>query len=265
MIFLYFLVLGTQAAPVTVAIHNYPPYYDSEGKGFVSDIYRAAFKEVGEEVKFFVYPTKRGVKSFFEGDVDAHSPGEMFFNSKQKSLSITEYVFKVRACWFYLRSNQKVKEDALKTPSKWGPYKLSVLRKSPYLELYQANKLNYLLAQDPEQLFRLLSKSRVDLAESTMLAGLTHLSAMEATDRRHYNFAVWSTINGGISFLNNNERSVKLHKKFKTGLKAIIENGKFKAILEKVWGKGNIPIETLLNYQHHMGAKQFSLDKFYSK
>jgi len=55
-----FLAVDTKSEPLIIAAENdWVPYAKQDGKGMANDIIRAAFREVGIEIKYHVYPYAR--------------------------------------------------------------------------------------------------------------------------------------------------------------------------------------------------------------
>ena len=80
---LFLLIAFNQAFAkdtITIAVHDYAPYYNSEGKGVLIDMYKAACGVAGLEAEFKVLPIKRGIGYLFQNKVDAFSPGHIFLS-----------------------------------------------------------------------------------------------------------------------------------------------------------------------------------------
>ena len=92
---------------ITIATHDYPPYYDATGTGMFSEIYQAAFKTDGIGVTIKAYPIKRGVQYLLLNKVDAHSPGQFFFSEAHQKEITSVPIYKVIASCYYYKPLQK--------------------------------------------------------------------------------------------------------------------------------------------------------------
>lgn len=248
------------AETVTVAVHDYAPYYNEEAKGFLSDIYTESFKTQGLTVEYQVLPIERGVIYFFSHKVDAHSPGNIFFTPDQLKLADCVKTFKIMACWHYYKPlQQRIPFTSL---DDMRGYRLGIIYKSPYAPLYRAHQLSIYEVQRPAQLVKKVQAGRDNFFEATLFSGLVLINSIFPEEWDNFDYIAWDVSDGSMAFLKNDPDSQRLKKIFEKGFNLVKQNGTYIDILERYWGKGNIPKEILPDDLMSFGTDNFSVQQF---
>lgn len=266
---IYIIMIGILASPftqaeetITIAVHDYAPYYDHEAKGFLSKIYTEAFKNQGITAKYRVLPIERGVIYFFSNDVDAHSPGNIFFNPEQMKKADCVKTFKIMATWHYYKPLQK--PITFTTLDDMKPYRLGIILKSPYKPMYEKHGLNIFEVQRPAQLVKKVHEGRDHFFEATFFSGLVLIKKIYPDEWKAFDYISWDVSDGSLAFLKNNKRAQYFKKKFEKGFTLVKQNGTYIDILESYWGKGNIPRDLLPDDLKSFGTDTFDLNVFQS-
>ena len=247
---------------ITIATHDYPPYYDATGTGMFTEIYQAAFKTEGIGVTIKVFPIKRGVQYLLLNKVDAHSPGQLFFAEAHQKKITSVPVYKIIAsCYHYKPLQKKTGFTSLESIK---DFKLGIIVSSPYLPLYEQLRLNTNQVETPAQLVRMAKAGRHEFFESTFLSGLILINGLYPDEMNNFSFFTWDTIEAGLAFLNSSKRSMALKDKFKSGFATINQNGTYIKILESYWGKNNIPVQVLPDTLKQHGISELNMELFQS-
>ncbi|MEH6471568.1 MAG: transporter substrate-binding domain-containing protein [Halopseudomonas sp.] len=250
-------------AVVELAAPLYPPVYSAGGQGLASDILRAAFDEVGVEARIQTVPIKRGVRMLEAGQIDGFGAASLVAAEIGDRRISRLPIFKDRAAWFYYRPNHSGPIVAKGLASLKG-YRIGVIVNSPFLELYRSHGLDIIEIQTPQQLIGMVEKGRIDLFEAMMLTGLDLIKQFDPKHWHQFGFIPWVPIEGQIAFLNSNPTTPSLILKLEQGLARIRSNGRLLGILERYWGRGNVPNHA--NPQGLSGANidSFSLKRFFN-
>ncbi len=248
---------------VVLATHDYSPYYNNQDKGLLADLYRAAFQAVNLDVEFRAYPIGRGVQFLALDKVDATSPGRILTDVTEWSDYIFVDVLKIQICWIYyapyFQGKNPPKEEDVKN------HNLSIINFSPYRKLYDQQQLNYITVTNPEQHIRLLRGSRVQFSELTRIAGLWTAGIEFVHEKEQFKCIPWKIDEIGLAFNGNSLRSKRLAALFRQGLESLKKDGIYIEILERYWGKNNIPKELLPDELKRFGTASFDTSTFYSE
>lgn len=264
LIILFSLIMCTplvcSAETITVAVHDYAPYYNHEAKGFLSDIYTESFKSQGITVEYLVLPIERGVIYFFSNKVDAHSPGNIFFNPEQLKQADCVKTFKIMACWHYYKPLQK--RINFTSLDDMRGYRLGIIYKSPYAPLYRSHQLTIFEVQRPAQLVKKVQAGRDNFFEATLFSGLVMINSIFPKEWDLFDYIAWDVSDGSLAFLKNNTKAQRLKKIFEKGFNQVKQNGTYIEILERYWGKNNIPKDILPDDLMPFGTEHFSIKTF---
>lgn len=140
---------------VSIAVHNYPPFYNEEATGLMTEVYDAAFDRVGIKASITTYPIKRGISYLFENKVDAFSPGHIFFSEDLKKKAEWENSFVVVLVMTYYKPKLQ-KKLVFRSLSELKGYRIAILVNSPYFEEYKKYNLTVFPVQTPQQMMRML-------------------------------------------------------------------------------------------------------------
>lgn len=252
---------ATAAEKLTIAVHDYPPYYDKQGQGVLSDMYQAACDAAGLDLTIIVLPIKRGIEGLFSNKVDAFSPGHIFLSAEQnKKVSIIK-TFVVLVVYTYYNPN-KDKNYIFKDFTSLRGKKLGVITNTAFGAYYKQAGVSYSEKQTPQILLKMLRAKRFELVENTLLSAMTILQNMFPSEMTDFAMMDSIAIEGSLAFNNGNPRSKSLLKKFSKGFETIKRNGEYVRIFESYWGKNNIQKNVLPKDLVEFGVEKSSLAKF---
>ncbi|PIP90405.1 MAG: hypothetical protein COW79_07670 [Bdellovibrionales bacterium CG22_combo_CG10-13_8_21_14_all_38_13] len=228
----------------TIGTFPYPPYHSEKG-GFLNDLYIAIFKAVDYEVEFKYLPIRRSESNFLKGDIDFFSSHVLIDN---KNLKLVEKlnIFKFSSSFFYLKTKGSFED--LKS---LNGFICGVIHNTPYEQLYKINgiQLNYL--KDPQTLLKMVLLDRVTAFEATFLTGINYIRRNELVEK--FDYFIFDVLPSGPAILKTSKKRKKIVELVTKGYELIIKNGELVKILEKYWGKDNIPKAVLPNDIRHLG------------
>lgn len=247
--------------PVVIAVADYHPYNDKEGNGLASDLYRAAFNEVGLPVTIITTPIRRGVTMLLNQQVDALSSGNLFLHGEQLKAISWIPTFRVIMASFFLEPGPH-SPGSLTSIGDLHPYRVGAVVNSSVLEYFAKHGLEPILLQTPDQLLGLTQRGRLDYFTITLLSGLLLIDATYSGQQQRFGFHPWYSIDSGLSFLNGSPNSMELKALYEQGLNKIKANGLYLQIHESYWGPGNVPSDVLPDNLKSQGVSQVNLDLF---
>lgn len=251
-----------EAQTIKIAFHNYLPYYDAKGEGMMTDIYRAAFHTQDIKVEMKLFPIRRGIRMMFNHEVDAFTPGLLLISDpkqRQEVVSITAFMANIG--WFHYANDRpsdaitRYEGKILATVSARGLHR-------PYLAPYLEKGLQTMMVDEPYREFQVLLAKRVNYAVLTQLSGWSTLAKNDLYDQNLEFTSMVDSEQSTLAFAKSNPRTKTLADAFSKGLSIIIENGTYIRILERYWGKNNVPVEVLLEPLKPQGTHDFSPELF---
>jgi hypothetical protein len=245
---------------VIIGVHEYPPYYDANGQGELSDLYRAAFQAVGLDVDIQVYPIARGKIRLLEQKVDAFSPFCVFVGEECEKINAVLIGYAMVSWFFYNPHQERILFESLDDIK---GYRVGALASAPLRKEYEQHGLNVQFVQMPIQLFKKAQAGRDQFVETTLLTGLSLVKNIMPEETQNFDYLAWKELEGGLAFLSNNPRSRHLKRQFEKGLARIKQNGEYIAVFEAYWGKGNVPDYIVTDDMKKFSTTQFSLEQFY--
>ncbi len=229
---------------VKIGTFPYPPYHTEQG-GFLNDFYKAIFKSVGREVEFVFNPLRRSESHFIKGKVDIFSSHVLIAKENIEKIDRMN-ILKFNPSIFYLKSQGSFTSLAMLKDQVVG-----VIQNTPYAQLYEKNglELNYL--KDPLTLLKMTLLNRVKAFESTFLTGINYIKLENKLSE--FDYFIFDVLDSGPAILKTHKNSDELKAIIDKGYRNIVENGQLIKILEKYWGKDNIPRSVLPNDLKHLG------------
>lgn len=248
---------------IVIAVHDYIPYYDSQGNGMVSELYRAAGKAAGMKVEIRVLPVKRGIGYLLDNKVDAFSPGHIFMNPDQVKVCSDYKAFNVVTIFAYYDPT-KTKKVIFNSIADLKGQRVGLIVGSPLRVLFDQNGLPYEEVQTPDGLIKMLYAGRFDFIEQTFLNGILLAHGLYGDKIDYFKYVINFPVACGISFHHGNPKADTLRPRFIEGFETIKKNGTYIRILEKYWGKGNIQKEALPEDLARFGVDKTDLKSFLS-
>lgn len=246
---------------MTIAVHEYPPYYNAEGKGMLIDLYTAICDAAGMDAAFQVLPVKRAIEYLFQNKMDAFSPGHIFLSPEQvEQVSIVK-TFTVLGIFLYHDAGHK-KNLVFNSYADLKGHKLGVVVNSPLLPAYQEAGLTYEEIQHPESIVKMLRAGRIDFGEGTLLTGMTLINTLFNKEMKDFDFFINIPIECSVAFHKNNPEALARMEKFVKGFETVKQNGTYVRILESYWGTKNIQKQVLPPDLTQFGVEKASLEAF---
>jgi ABC-type amino acid transport substrate-binding protein len=246
---------------ITIAFHPYEPFYDNKGHGFAAEIYIAAFASQNIKVEMQPLPIKRGIRKLLANDVDAFSPGTLFIRQPE-NLDKLQWVNSalINIVWFHKRGNDPNSKLDLSGSLLISP---ATNRGLDYLEPYMKKGLTRISVEDPRRSLEMIARGRADYAVFSQLTGWHSILNHNISNPEQLSFTLMrEPFPVNLAFLKSVDRSQRLYRNFITGMSEITKNGQYIAILERYWGKGNIPKSVLFDELKSQGSDFFDLSLF---
>ncbi len=247
---------------ISIAVHNYPPFYNAEAKGLMTEVYQAAFDKVGVDATIQTLPIKRGILYLFDNKVDAFSPGHILLSPKLKEKAEWENSFTVAMVMIYYKPNFK-KELKYKTLSDLRGCKIASLVNSPYLELYKKHGLIVYSVETPQQMIKMIRSGHVDFFVNTLLSGLILIKKEFPNEWGNFDYFTWDKLPCSIAVNKENPGGKKWLGLFRKGLSQIKKDGTYIRLFEKYWGINNIPKVVLFSDLKSFGVDRVNANVFY--
>ena len=237
LLFLIFISAGVAAEsqPIEMLTFQYPPYANGDGTGMGEEIVAAAFQTQGHSVKFTLYPIKRAISNFQEGQ------GKMFlglrdFFSEQEINS--EEIFYFRRVLIYLKDQYP--ELHINSLDDLKGKKIGVVLGSSQIVDFQTAGLVVDKTSKHENNIKKLYARRVDVIYTLDLTGTSLIEKL--FPGRPADFEIFEyQRNAADLVVRKNSFGDKILQTFRTGLKTIIENGTYHKIMEQSYGAGQVP------------------------
>ncbi len=221
------IVENSTAQTVSILTFVYPPYLVGDGTGIVEQIVTAAFQEEQISVQFQVYPLKRAVTTFQQGEGELFIGLPAYFPDQEiKAIDILSY----KRVLVYLKSQYPEFEISTLEELK-GKTVGAVLGGSVVLKLAAAG-LQVETALNSESNIQKLYNKRLDFVATIDISAINQI-------RKFYpqhmaDFGLWEFDKINLTLIaRKNSSSAALLGNFSKGLGAINSKGTYGAILQK--------------------------------
>ena len=238
---------------ITIAVHDYLPYYGQDGNGLMVEVYKAAYDRFGVDAGIQVLPIKRALSYLFDNKVDAFSPGHIFMSSEMKENAEWEDAFIVALVMFYYKPNLK-KPVVFNSLDDLKGYKLAVLVNTSFIPLYKKHNLEYYESQSPLRMLKMARAGHVDFFVITLLTGMILINQEYPEDAQDFDYFIFKRLPCSLAVSKGNPTHTKTLSQFRTSLKDMKSDGTYIQHLEQYWGKGNIPKVVLFSDLESLGV-----------
>ncbi|MBN2737598.1 MAG: transporter substrate-binding domain-containing protein [Spirochaetales bacterium] len=266
------LTLSSLSAEEIVKIVTFPsPYFlldkNEEIVGPYGEIYKAAFKAVNMDIEMIETPIKRGIELLFANQVDAHSPGSLFITGDLQKNILWESIGKLASAYVHYKP-KKVNTDLpiIDQTERIGFFAtekmtLGVNKSNPILAYYEAANIKLVKVETMDQQVQLLSNLRVDYSVMDQWGAMVTIAKLYPKNIKDFGIIIVPAVDVSLAFSKGNPRGPELFKKFQEGLSKIKQNGTFMKIMEKYWGKGNVPKNVLTDDMARFGIENADTSK----
>ncbi|MCP3926576.1 MAG: amino acid ABC transporter substrate-binding protein [Desulfobacterales bacterium] len=231
---LSFITTGYATEKVVITSNNYEPYTSSKknGSGFVLDVVREAFKEVGVEVIYEFYPWKRCEFYVLKGKAFAATP-YLKTAERQKLYDFSDPITHTYNRFFY--NNEKFPNGYnWKKMEDFQEFILGGTLGYWYIDKFKKAGLTYTLSTENKN-FMLLIRKRIDFLVIDELAGYNILINNFKEEAHNISVLKNPLTIGNTSLLISRKypKSSELREKFNKGLKLIKKKSIYKKLLDK--------------------------------
>jgi ABC-type amino acid transport substrate-binding protein len=251
--FLLSFTLLTFGETLEVLSFYYPPFMGESSmskEGIMPELIGAAFAETGVDIKLTILPTKRAISLISNNQSLAYVGILRTFPPEvQKNLEVYSFI-KLRFLVFY--KNSRFPNGLNFTQlSDLKPYSIGVI---PGLTsaVGQANGLKVEPANTLDLVFKKVQGGRNDMGVAVDLAIKTMLDELfkgQASSYTIHDSTPFVTAESTLLLNTKHPDYAKFAPKLKQGMKAIVNNGKWMEIMEKFYGKGNVPNDSYMRVQ----------------
>lgn len=222
----------TPQQDIRIATVDYPPLMQKQ-HGLMTEIVKEAFLTQGIQVHYDIYPLSRITWSVVEKFNVAAVGSIDWFNNMEHSPDhvLAEPIYFTNMKFFYLKDTfpKGIQFDDLKEMNR---YLVGYVRGGSLSNLLRANNLRISYASDLKANIRQLELGRVDLFVATELGGWGAIKKYSYRPANNYKMVEQSihSISGDILFPKNQH---ELKRQFKSGFRAIVENGTYEYLLQQ--------------------------------
>ncbi len=240
LVILLFVILISAAVaassqPVDILTFQYPHYINGDGTGMAEKIVAAAFQTQGHSVKFTLYPRKRSINNFQKGQ------GKMFLGVRdyfpKQEINVEEICY-FRRVLVYLKDQYP--ELHINSLNDLKGKKIGVVLGSSTIADFQATGLIVDTTQKHENNIRKLYARRVDFIYTLDLTALSQIEKLFPGQLADFGILEYQRKAADL-IVRKNSPEARLLQVFRTGLKAIIENGTYRRIMEESYGADQVP------------------------
>jgi polar amino acid transport system substrate-binding protein len=216
-----------------------PPYYspDLQDDGMAGEIVHGIFSEIGIKSRIHYFPLKR-----LQTDLQNNHLGDPDNFSGQRFSAIVPVAL-YRSAFFYYKPRHR--EGILyKKPEDLNGYTIGMIRGTLESRGYfDKNAIRVSEANNEEALFRLLKEGRIDLCG--VIRGTGRYTVRKLFPNESENFVAIEIPKSvrpvTIMIDGNHPNGAALGIKINEALRKMVKSGKYLQILEKYYGKGNLP------------------------
>lgn len=238
---------------IIISVHDYLPYYNAQGEGLMTEVYKDAYGRFGVDVDIKVLPIKRGLSYLFENKVDAFSPGNIFMSDEMKNNAEWEESFIVALVLFYYKPHLK-KPIVYKTLDDLKGYKMAVLVNTSLIPLYKKHNLEYYESESPQRMLKMAKAGHVDFFVITLLTGMTLINQGYPDEAGNFDYIIFKRLPCSLAVSKGNPNHKRIISQFRQSLNDMKSDGSYIQHLERYWGKGNIPKVVLFQDLEYLGV-----------
>ena len=227
--------VAVASQPIEILIFHYPPYINGDGTGMAEEIVAASFETQGHTVKFTLYPTKRAINNFQNGQ------GKMFLGLRdffsQKEIDAQE-IFYFRRILVYLK--EQYPELHINSLDDLKGKKIGVIIGSTKISDFQAAGLIVDKTSKHENNIKKLHARRVDFIYSLDLTTISLIEKLFPGQTGDFGIFEYE-LSAADLIVRKGSPEEKTLQVFRAGLKTIVENGTYGKIMEQYYGAGQVP------------------------
>lgn len=235
LLILLFTVGKSIAQPVEIITFAYPPYINGDGTGMVEKIVSKSFEAQNQSVKYRIYPLKRAIENFQQGQGQLFIGLPLYFPGQE--IDATE-IFYYRRVLVYLKEQYPAFYINSLTDLKGKT--VGMLVGASQDTVFQAAGLTVDTAPGIKNNIEKLYLRRVDFVATVDLAAINQIN--ETFPGQLADFGFWEFDRSVLDLIARRNSSIKtIYEDFRAGLKTIIRNGTYQQIQEEVYGPGQVP------------------------
>lgn len=216
-----------------------PPFWSAHmpDDGMGGEVLHAISQEIGVKSVIKFFPLKRALIYLTSNCVGTPElfPGKDFYAIIPIAVC--------RLAFFYYKPHYE-KEITYRGLDDIRGYTLGVMRGAlDDVSFFEKNGINVVQLNSEESMIKMLKNGRIDLCGVIKLSGIYTINKLFPDDAENFsNFEIKGTVTPVAVMIDKHLPGGKeLGEKYVNGLKRIIENGKYVEILEKYYGRGEIP------------------------
>ena len=236
------------AEKLTILAMEYPPYESSTlpSDGIAGEILDHIFAQMGIEDAFEYQPLKRAVYNIVTGQNHFFVGNLSFFTEEErKNLMLLPFV-NIRMVFFYdkTRYAEGINFDTLE---QLKDYQIGILAGGFEKDMLVNAQLTVHEISSYEGLFQTMNAGRIDLCTSLDISGLEMIRRLFPGEEQTFGIIAkpLTSIPAGLILSKNLPNYQEFIAQYQQGFEAIKANGTYLSILEKYYGKGNVPKDVM--------------------
>ncbi len=241
-----------------IAAFEYPPYFDQNGHGMISDLYDEIFAHTDHEYAIKVYPINRGLKYFVDQTLDAHATGHVVYHENHH-LDL-DWTFSVTSGQFYYKPTRDLSNFS--ELSELSGLTSVDIRKGDTISRYERLGINVITVERADQQIRMVEAGRADMFRSTLLSGLLLIKKHFPLESGDFGFIPDGVISISLSTFKGHPKNKVMRGAYNVGLRKLIKNGRYYQVMTRYWGKDNVPKSILPPTLKSKGINEVDFNKF---
>ncbi len=235
----------TASKLINIATIDYPPLM-GEQEGLMTDIVKEAFSIQEYQVNYTLIPMARIAWSITEGDSDAAIGSIHWLRGKQLLEQVRHKTIYYTGMHLFYRKQQFPEGINYQDLSEINQYKIGYIRSGSMLQVLKKAGIKPQLVKDLATNSRKLKTQRIDMFVATELGGWGAIKKKYPDAVNEFAMMPRPILDilgsGDVIFPLKNKHIQGI---FERGLLKLINNGGYRQILEKYYGKGKIPTNLL--------------------
>jgi len=230
------------AGTVEILTFEYPPLMMEDGTGILQKILTEAAQTVGDTVTFLVYPRKRAMNMFEKTDTQLFLGESRYFPDMASAVEAQKLLY-ARVVLVYLKERNPPLAFAGLEDLKGKHAGVSL--GSNLTPVFEKAGIYVQETATVENNIKKLNAQRIDVWGTVDVTAISFIE--KHFPKQQDRFVIWEFERFPAEMLaKKNTPGDKMFQNLRTGFEHIVNNGKYKMILEEFYGKDQVPLSVMI-------------------